>query len=165
MKKVLSATMLLISMNIFGQNTNLLDSNITGSHNIIIGKTMTVINPGTVIGQYDTKGTIFSTSSLPNEIKKDTISVIMLVCDTSFYNVKVYSDNGLVSRDWYNYSVKWIRGFKCRTVRFKREGGNISADDYYLAYGKDNEFFYKTHDYLNDKKQPLPEGIIIWQVR
>ena len=88
--------------------------------------------------------------------QKDTVKVIMLVCDTSHWN---WVDSGIVNNKFvelarsgnrYNYSVQWQFGYE---VRLK-----------HIDFGMSGSVEYFTHiEYLGENKKTLSKNIVVWQ--
>lgn len=106
-----------------------------------------------------------TTTGQPDEYKQDTISIIMLACDTTSYNgfmTTVYYVNPLARAEQERHYLNWIKGFAVREIRIEKRGANQNGDMYWI--NQDDKYFYNTKQYLDDEKHPLPKEIIVWQV-
>lgn len=90
---------------------------------------------------------------------KDTVAVMLLVCDTSRSDIGVY----------------WINAFSVRNCEYKLVDVSVNPNKItYDGWGYSstlmgwhpvwkNEAVYKHSEYLDSQKKPLPKSVIIWQ--
>lgn len=96
--------------------------------------------------------------------KKDTVRVIMLVCDTSSsrwvdsgYVNGLLVQLGEVHKGYSNMSVSWAYGYEVREKHNSIEG----MIDPYFSFGTRYNDYYIHLEYLDEKKQPLV-GMVVW---
>jgi len=103
--------------------------------------------------------------------KKDSLPVIMLVCDTAFYEALVHKGydtlpdnlggttylNQFKKVKNYNHSAYWQFGYEVREIV-----------DYIQVWDNNGTRMkllpeYKHIEYLNEDKSPMKKSVIIWQ--
>ncbi len=94
------------------------------------------------LGSFFVGGSNAVNNSWYKQVTFDTISVIMLVCDTSLHIYQTKSN--FEGMDYYDFdnSVKWTFGYK------------VTESTYYSIYGK--------YTYLDADKKELPKSIVVW---
>lgn len=108
----------------------------------------------------------FNTLGYENVREKDTVRVIILVCDTNSVK-QTYIGNGNDKSIWTKGYTYWLFAY---SVREKYNTGEDLIDKGFYKcidqYGREVECFtdyWKHVEYLGPNKKPLSSSIIVWK--
>lgn len=92
--------------------------------------------------------------------KRDTIQVLMLLCDTLLYassTMGYFSEEAQAMND--GRAAFWDFGYSVREIHNEQEG----RIDWYFDHQRAPQDYGVHLYYLNSRKQPLAKNIIVWQ--
>ena len=119
-------------------------------------------------GQYNFPGyQIATTNPEVKFLRQDTVSSIMLVCDTagwkSIPSHTMYFVNPLSRAEQEHHNLNWIYGFEVFKVWLRPKGSY--REGFFISYQSKDEEQTEFVGYLDDEKRPLQRNIIVWMSR
>lgn len=105
-------------------------------------------------------GTVYGNEEPVYHRKRDTVKVLLLICDTFFNEVSATIGVRDTILHLYNTQTFWQYGYSVRELHNTME--EISAEDAAACSECDSDYWEHIF-YLDAEKRPLGKSIIVWQ--